>query len=213
MILAKRLHDLLKVKDQRAPAEGKGWLEEVAKACTVNENGTFKKALWRRFQCVVAPILAEVIAYVDRDGNLELAASKDPWLSNLWLNVFEDSSFATINYGMFMTREEAVDVVRSKVPVLKSGYRGHVFQCRFPFSWILKERIDELYREARNIAGEINEKKEVCVCVCDVSNDLGLFDKLAAARFQLIYFPQIVFFMVKTSLLKEREGFENLSNP
>ena len=166
MILAKRLHDLLKVKDQRAPEEGKGWLEDVAKACTVNENGTFKKALWRRFQYVVAPILAEVITYVDRDGNLELAASKDPWLSNLWLNVFEDSSFATINYGMFMTREEDVFVVRSKVPVLKSGYRGHVFQCRFPFSWILKERIDELYREARNIAGEINEKKEVCVCVC-----------------------------------------------
>ena len=53
----------------------------------------------------------------------------------------------------------------------------------------------------------------VCACVCDVPNDLGLFDKLAAARFQLIYFPQIVFFMVKTSLLKEREGFENLSNP
>ena len=65
-----------------------------------------------------------------------------------------------------MTGEEDVNVVRSKVPVLKSGYRGHVFQCRFPFSWILKERIDELYREAKSIAGEINEKKVVRVCVC-----------------------------------------------
>ena len=64
-----------------------------------------------------------------------------------------------------MTGEEDVNVVRSKVPVLKSGYRGHVFQCRFPFSWILKERIDELYREAKSIAGEINEKKVVRVCV------------------------------------------------
>ena len=53
----------------------------------------------------------------------------------------------------------------------------------------------------------------VCVCVCGVSNDLGLFDKLATSRFQLIYFPQRVFFMVKTSLLKEWEGFENLFNP
>ena len=165
MILAKRLHDLLKVKDQRAPEKGKRWLEDVAKACTVNENGAFKKALWRLFQ-YQSPILAEVIAYVDRDGNLELAVSKDPWISNLWLNVLEDNSFATINYGMFMTGEEDVNVVRSKVPVLKSGYRGHVFQCRFPFSWILKERIDELYREAKSIAGEINEKKVVCVRVC-----------------------------------------------
>ena len=53
----------------------------------------------------------------------------------------------------------------------------------------------------------------VCVCVCGVSNDLGLFVKLATSRFQLIYFPQRVFFMVKTSLLKEWEGFENLFNP
>ena len=46
-----------------------------------------------------------------------------------------------------------------------------------------------------------------------MSKDLGLFDKLAASRFQLICFPQTVFFIVKTSLLKEREGFENLFNP
>ncbi|XP_022797655.1 E3 ubiquitin-protein ligase rnf213-alpha-like isoform X3 [Stylophora pistillata] len=162
-VLAKRIHVLLQEKDKRALEEGKRWLEDVAKACTINENGTFKKALWRRFQSVVAPILAEVIAYVDRDGNLELAASKDTWMSKLWLNVLEDSSLATINYGMFMTREEDVNEVRSKVPVLKSGYRRHVFQSRFPFSWLLKERIDELYREARSIAANSLETVTECL--------------------------------------------------
>lgn len=155
MVLAERLYVLLQEKDQRARNEGKEWLQHEAMSCTLKETGTFKKALWRRFQSVVAPILAEVIAYVDRDGNLDLAASEDRWVSNLWLNVFQDDSFTDLNYGMFMSREEDVDVVRSKVPVSKSGYRSHAFQCRFPFSWLLKERIDELYREARSIAGEV----------------------------------------------------------
>ena len=149
MVLAKRLHELLEERDQRAPKEGKEWLEDEAKSCTVKETGTFKKALWRRFQSVVAPILAEVIAYIDRDENLELAASEHPWVSRLWLNMFEDDSFTDLNYRMFMSREEDVE----KVPVLKSGYRSHVFKCRFPFSWLLKKRIDEMYREARSIAG------------------------------------------------------------
>lgn len=157
MVLAHRLYKLLQVKDQRACSEGKEWLRQEAMSCNVKETGAFKKALWRRFQSVVAPILAEAIAYVDRDGNLELAASEDRWVSNLWLNVFQDDSFTHLNYEMFMSREEDVDVVRSKVPVSKSGYRSHTFQCRFPFSWLLKERIDEFYREARNIAGEANE--------------------------------------------------------
>lgn len=155
VVVAKRLCELLKVRDQRAPKEGKEWLEDEAKSCTVKETGTFKKALWRRFQSVVAPILAEVIAYIDRDENLELAASEHPWVSRLWLNMFENDSFTDLNYGMFMFREEDVERVRSKVPVLKSGYRSHVFPCKFPFSWLLKRHIDEMYREARSIAGEI----------------------------------------------------------
>lgn len=67
-------------------------------------------------------ILVEVIVYVDCDGNFELVVSKDFWFLNFWLNVFEDSFFVIINYGMFMICEEDVDVVCSKVLVLKLGY-------------------------------------------------------------------------------------------
>ncbi|PFX15559.1 E3 ubiquitin-protein ligase RNF213 [Stylophora pistillata] len=163
LVVAKRLHVLLVERDQRAPKEGKEWLEDEAKSCTVKETGTFKKALWRRFQSVVAPILAEVIAYIDRDGNLELAASEDPWVSRLWLNIFEDASFSDLSYGMFMSREEDVEKVRSKVPVVKSGYRSHAFQCRFPFSWLLKEQIDEMFQEARSIAENSHETLIECL--------------------------------------------------
>ena len=119
VVVAKRLCELLKVRDQRAPKEGKEWLEDEAKSCTVKETGTFKKALWRRFQSVVAPILAEVIAYIDRDENLELAASEHPWVSRLWLNMFENCEHAIFcsmfflgfpSFGNYMMR---CDVLRN----------------------------------------------------------------------------------------------------
>ena len=46
----------------------------------------------------MAPILAKVIAYVDRDGNLELAASGDTWVFNLWLKIFGDSSLSELSF-------------------------------------------------------------------------------------------------------------------
>ena len=153
MVVAERLHQLLEQKDQRAPNEGNEWLETEARSSVVQETGTFKKALWRRFQFVVAPVLAEVIAYVDRDGNLELAASEDSWIINLWLKILKDSSVTYLHYNDFIFQEGDASVVRSKVPVLKSGYHSHSFQCSLPFSWLLKERIDELYRDARSVAG------------------------------------------------------------
>lgn len=153
MVLAERLLQLLQEKDQRAPNKGDDWLRTEALYPTVNETGTFKKALWRRFQSVVAPILAEVIAYVDRDGNLELAASGDTWVFKLWLKMFGDSCLSELTFETFISQEG----VRSKVPVSKSGYGLHAFQSTFPFSWLLKERIDELYREARSIAGQCSE--------------------------------------------------------
>ena len=156
MVLAERLSKLLQEKDQRTRNEGSGWLETEALSGTTQETGTFKKALWRRFQSVVAPILSEVIAYVDRDGNLELADSDDSWVVKLWLKILGDSSLAELCYADFILQEEGASVVRSKVPVLKSGYRSHSFLCKFPFSWLLKERMDELCKDARNVAGEIN---------------------------------------------------------
>lgn len=166
MVLAQRLHKLLQEKDQRAPNQGNDWLQVEALHRTVNETGTFKKALWRRFQSFVAPILAEVIAYVDRDGNLELAASGDTWVFNLWLKIFGDSSLSELSFESFMSQEGDISVVRSKVPVSKSGYDLLAFQNKFPFSWLLKERIDELYREARSIAGEYNECANYILTLC-----------------------------------------------
>ena len=100
-MLAERVYQLLQERDLRAPNEGNEWLETEALSATTKETGTFKKALWRRFQSVVAPFLAELIAYVDRDGNLELAASEDDWIVNLWLKVLRNSSFTELEYDDF----------------------------------------------------------------------------------------------------------------
>jgi len=155
-VLAERVYKLLEERDRRAPNNGKEWIETEAFSATTKETGTFKKALWRRLHSMVAPILAEVIAYVDRDGNLELAASENPWIVNLWLKVLRDNSVAYLEYDDFFVPKGDTYVLRRKIPVLKSGYRSHSFQCKLPFSWLLKERIDGLYQDARSIAGEEN---------------------------------------------------------
>ena len=139
----------------RTTEHGRKWLElEALSGSRVQETGTFKKALWRRFQSVVAPILAEVIAYIDRDGNLELAEREEIWLLDLWLVIFQKRSESDLYYEAFLVQEGEREVARSRVPVSKSGYRSHAFECKFPFSWLIKEQVDDLFREARSIAGE-----------------------------------------------------------
>ena len=155
-MIAERVCKLLEERDRRAPNNGKEWIETEAFSATTKETGTFKKALWRRLLSMVAPILAELVAYVDRDGNLELAASENPWIVNLWLKVFRDNSVAYLEYDEFFVPKGDANVLRRKIPVLKSGYRSHSFQCKLPFSWLLKERIDGLYQDARSIAGKVN---------------------------------------------------------
>ncbi|CAH3163087.1 unnamed protein product, partial [Porites evermanni] len=162
-VLAERVYQLLQERDQRAPNKGNDWLENEALSTTTKETGTFKKALWRRFQSVVAPFLAELIAYVDRDGNLDLAASEDGWIVNLWLKVLRDSSFTYLEYNDFLVQKGDALVLRRKVPVQKSGYRSHSFQCKLPFSWLLKECMDELLRDARSIAVNSNESTTECM--------------------------------------------------
>ena len=45
-------------------------------------------------------------------------------------------------------------IIRERVPVVTSGREKQSFELQFPFSWIIKERIDAMWREASSIAGE-----------------------------------------------------------
>ena len=151
--MARRIHKLLQEKDERAGDKANDWLRSEALSGTgIQENGTFRKALWQRVYSSVIPILSEVIAFVDRDSNLELVVDGGNWLSSLWLDFFQCDEMVKLDYDGFLSLESGI--IRERVPVVTSGSETQSFELQFPFSWIIKERIDAMWREASSIAGE-----------------------------------------------------------
>lgn len=52
-----------------------------------------RHTLWRHLQCVVTPLLANIVEVLDRFANLDLLAEGklSQGLGNLWLNILADS--------------------------------------------------------------------------------------------------------------------------
>ena len=151
--MARRIHKLLQEKDERAGTKANDWLRSEALSGTgIQENGTFRKALWQRVYSSVIPILSEVIAFVDCDSNLELVMDGGNWLSSLWLEFFQCDKMVKLHYDGFLSLESGI--IRERVPVVTSGRETQSLELQFPFSWIIKERIDAMWREASSIAGE-----------------------------------------------------------
>ena len=150
-LLSRHVHQLLLEKDQRLQDQAADWLRDEARSCTgLQERGTFRKALWGRVYAAVTPILAEVIAFIDRDANLELIGDQD-WLSRMWLVFFQSPELMRLCYDDFLTLPSGV--IRERVPLLTSGRERHVFQNQFPFSSIVKQEIDSLWKGANSVAG------------------------------------------------------------
>lgn len=129
-----------------------GWLHSEALSGTgVQEWGTFRKALWKRIYSAVVPILAEIIAFADRDGNLDLMKGGNIWVSTLWLKIMIDPKISELSYSKMIS--PVTNSVRERVQVIGSGAGGHSFQCLFPFSFIVKQRIDKMLKDAFSVTG------------------------------------------------------------
>ena len=152
-ILARRIHKLLQEKDERAGIKASDWLRSEALSGTgIQENGTFRKALWQKVYSCVIPVLSEVIAFVDRDSNLELVKEEGNWLSHLWIQLFQSHSMVEFHYDGFLSLESGI--IRERVPVITAGRERQVFELQFPFSWLIKEKFDDMWRGACSTAGK-----------------------------------------------------------
>ena len=111
------------------------------KRTSLRNGGTFKNVLARRLDHVVKPIFAEVIAFIDSNCNLNFLQPGDSStpLSHLWLKIFCCPGIEhKLSYQRMKTRQK----------VLIEEFEG-----QFPFSWLVKEAIDNLWEEAKAIAG------------------------------------------------------------
>ena len=128
------------------------WLHSEALSGTdVQEWGTFRKALWKRVYAAVVPILAEIIALADRDSNLDLVKGCTSWVSRLWLRILANPNISELSYSKMIS--PVTNSVRERVQVIGSGAGGHSFQCLFPFSGLVKQRMVKLLRDAISVTG------------------------------------------------------------
>ncbi|KAG3268325.1 hypothetical protein H1C71_021321 [Ictidomys tridecemlineatus] len=146
-----RLYVLLKKQEENQLCSLKEWVgREAANQDALQEAGTFRHTLWKRVQGMVTPLLASLISFIDRDGNLELLirAHSPAWVQDMWMFIFRDTKFLNIPLVMNNTRSksEMSSIVVQNHMSLPEGACNSV-----PFSWRIRDYLDELWVKAQYI--------------------------------------------------------------
>ncbi|KAM6403591.1 E3 ubiquitin-protein ligase RNF213-like [Rhynochetos jubatus] len=142
-----RLFSLLKKQEENSLHPENWVLREAFNLGALQEAGTFRHTLWKRVQNVITPFLALLIAVIDRNGNLELLVRPAAeWVTNLWMFIFSDTKLLTVPYGVGKSSSQPeIILVQNNMTV--SADAGN----EMPFSWRIKEYLDELWLEAQYI--------------------------------------------------------------
>ncbi|XP_038597897.1 E3 ubiquitin-protein ligase RNF213 [Tachyglossus aculeatus] len=130
----------------------KEWVaREACNQEALQEAGTFRYSLWKRVQNTVTPVLASVVAFVDRDCNLDLLVSPEspPWVRSLWMFIFGNTKLlvippVAISGGSPPSRAPLLVQNDMRLPENVSN--------SVPFSWRIKEYLEELWVQAQYIS-------------------------------------------------------------
>ncbi|XP_067164464.1 E3 ubiquitin-protein ligase RNF213 isoform X2 [Apteryx mantelli] len=151
-----RLSTLLKKQEENS-FHLKNWvLREASNLSALQEAGTFRHTLWKRVQNVITPFLALLIATVDRNGNLELLVRPAAeWVTNLWMFIFSDTKLLTIPYNVGKNSSQT-EIILVQSNMMVSADAGNVM----PFSWRIKEYLDDMWLEAQYIQSTEDEAEK-----------------------------------------------------
>lgn len=120
-------------------------VEEAVSIRSLQSGGTFKNVLARKFDNVIIPILAEVIAFLDHNYNLNLIqpefdTTPTP-LCKLWLKIFQSSvTEEHLSYEQMVSTQKVIIAEEE-------------FECQFPFFWLVKEAIEMQWESAKGMRG------------------------------------------------------------
>ncbi|KAM6050451.1 E3 ubiquitin-protein ligase RNF213 isoform 2-T2 [Chlamydotis macqueenii] len=164
-----RLCYLLKKQEENS-LHPKNWvLREALNLNALQEAGTFRHTLWKRVQNVITPFLALLIAVVDRNGNLELLARPAAeWVTNLWMFIFSDTKLLTVPYRVG-TNSSQPEIILVQNNMMVSADAGN----EMPFSWRIKEYLDEMWLEAQYIQNTEDQAEKF----------VDIFQKTALGKF------------------------------
>ncbi|XP_074996114.1 E3 ubiquitin-protein ligase rnf213-alpha-like isoform X2 [Calonectris borealis] len=144
-VLKRRICHLLQERE-KISLEPREWVFRRAISSEfILEDTSFRLALWMHLEDIVANLLAQILAVVDANNNLDHLFPLSP-LSELWLQMFKEESFLRIKYTS--KKQDA------KISVLSmtEDPNTSVF-CQFPFSWVLKAYLEELWERVDNMKG------------------------------------------------------------
>ncbi|XP_069786067.1 E3 ubiquitin-protein ligase rnf213-alpha isoform X2 [Narcine bancroftii] len=153
-LMKQRLHSLLLKRDAKSnnPTE---WLIRVASNVeALQEGGTFRHTLWKRIQTVVTPLMAQIISVIDRDGNLNLLSDDTPtFVLKLWIFFLKNENLLDLPYHRTTLSLQSEIVVYNymKMEILN-------VTSRFPFSWRMKDFLDDLWVQAQYMEGQNQHK-------------------------------------------------------
>ncbi|KAI4894839.1 hypothetical protein NFI96_022184, partial [Prochilodus magdalenae] len=139
-VLERRVGTILAAREKE---NTDNWVIAQAKSNSFVVEGTsFRHVLWIQLEDVVASAMAPIFAVVDGDNNLDHVITSQPCdKTDLWIKIFQEEDLLT-------------------VPVLSKQYysvlstsqtKGTSVSCRFPFSWVVKGRFDQIWRQIQNL--------------------------------------------------------------
>ena len=150
-----RLTNLLKEQYESSNDLNNDWLLQTANCGEdIQSSGTFRKAINLRINNTITPLLAELIALLDRNGNLDLALHNEELpecLFNLWQDIFRDERLLVLQYKDIISPHTLLP--RRRVPVLSDGTDGEYFKAHFPFSWMVNQFTSQILFETKNLPG------------------------------------------------------------
>ena len=147
---------VLKEMDDKNPTAKQWAFEEALKHSQLS--GTFRNALSRRLDKILLPILAKIIALIDKNFNLSIIhAHRDSKkislpIAKLWLEIFSEKTLCKVSYEDVFTNNN-VTQTKKWVPGIGASLSDHFYTCQFPFSWICRDVINVQKRDSAILAG------------------------------------------------------------
>lgn len=85
----------------------------------------------------------------DSENNLDLLSDhpSDHFVHKMWLNILDDPDMCPLSYvGSLQTLLQRAELTEISLP---KHAAGDAFNCRLPFSWIIKQSIDEILNNVK----------------------------------------------------------------
>ncbi|XP_029014016.1 E3 ubiquitin-protein ligase rnf213-alpha isoform X2 [Betta splendens] len=154
LTVKRRLHSLLVTHDHNT-FQSNWVIKEASNIDALQEGGTFRQTLWKRVQAVVVPLLAQLVSVIDRDHNMDILLDRNcgESVKRLWLDIFSDEKLLEIS-------QLAPDHNSETRTILVQNFitQGKNMSCSMPFSWRIKDFLEELWVHTLQHEGQTQEE-------------------------------------------------------